>query len=1154
LHPKEGSHVGTGILFGEYELLAQSGLFDAEFYLRANPDIASLNVDPLLHYLERGCLERRDPSASFDTSHYLKLCDALGEAPVNALAHYLTVGVRRGLTPMSGVDRNRFVGRTSPGMLSIDIPRIVNGTADVSGRVGLSIVGWAVAEGPVAIDVSVDGVRVAGARHGLRRPDVAAAHPDWTSALLSGFAVHLPPKALAAGRHQVAVSLRSGNECPARVEFLMEVPDAVSEGGPSALRRRMTQAEVDRKLEMLAGHDWHPHFQLLIGIRANPDEMVAARRTLASLSRQAYSDWELSVTSGAPGDKSRAAAGRRCASLLAELSRGFEDIASHIRAAEFSEDSEADSMALSIRPNFVMRLAAGDELACDALLEFALSSAVDRDAEFLYCDDRRIDPAGKDNAYFKPGWSPDLLLATNYVGRAWCAERRMVERTGLQLATLSGCSDYDLTLRLTEAARRVVQVPRLLYQQGGLGGASEPLERKALRDALKRRKLTAAVQAGCMPGHYRIKRTVAPGRVSIIIPTCAAGGFIKRCLESLRSLTAYRDYEIICIQNIPESEGSWKRWIRKHADVMIETREPFNWSRYNNLAAARATGSFLLFLNDDTEIIDPEWLESLVEQAQRSDVGAVGPLLLYPDHSVQQAGVMLDAAGRGRHAFRHLTDGDPGYFGLARTQRNVLSVTGACLVTRRATFDVLGGFDESHSVINNDLDYCLRAWKSGLLNVYTPHSRVIHHELGSRAAVDEHYDVEKFRRQWRAVIAKGDPYFNPNLARDQELFTVETEPLEAVYAGRPLILRSSVRRILVVKLDHIGDCITAIPALRRLNAHFPDAKISVLAGRATHSVWKAEVAVDDIIEFNFFHSRSGLGKLSVLEEEKQALERMLHDRRFDLAIDLRKQPDARDILRASGARVLAGFDSQGRFPWLDVALEWDEDVPLRGKHAHVADDLMTLVDAVSIQCESGRGAILDPPRGDLSLPKAEVRRIFSKPVICVHAASGSPMRQWPLQKFAELIELLLDLEEYHVALIGGPDEVEHIEALLALLPRRSQVHNLAGRFGLDQLPKVLARAALFVGNNSGPQHWAAGLGTPTIGIHSGVVDAREWGPVGPKAVALRRAMSCAPCFLEHARDCPRGIACLTELAVADVYAACRRALPVVRPGRRLAHA
>jgi ADP-heptose:LPS heptosyltransferase/GT2 family glycosyltransferase len=1155
-------------LFGEYELLAKSGLFDDEYYLRVYPDVADLNIDPLMHYLEWGCHERRDPGAYFDTSHYLSQCKALGEMPANALFHYLTVGVKRGLTPTPhGQPIGQHGGpiRASPrargaqsqpgddppaSMLYLDIPRIVQGAADAPVRGGLSIVGWSlVSHGVAAVDIALDGQRVTGARCGLRRPDVAAAHPTWEGALLSGYAAHLPPKALAVGRHQVTVSLREDNELAARMEFQIEVQAIPDDRGPWALRHKMSQAEVDLKLSALKRLDWRPLFRVVLPLVERDEGFAKARRTLAALSRQTYPDWELWVISG--DAKTKDSLRRR--TLHSELIAGFEGIAQRIRILEgrpiIASGDQRQTPADANGRSFAACLAPGDEFGCDALLEFALASGFAREAELLYCDERRSSLVDSQvEAFFKPAWSPDLLLSTNYIGRAWYADMRLIERAGLTLGELCDLSTYEVTLRLTEAAQSIHHIPKVLYERGNSVQDSAEQERRALAGALKRRKIAGVVRAGLVAGHYRVKRKLQPERVSIIIPTCAADGLIKTCLETLRARTVYRDYEIICIENIPKQQQHWKRWLRAHADLVIQAGEPFNWSRYNNRAAERAAGKYLLFLNDDIEIIDPEWLEALLEQAQRPEVGVVGARLLYPDRSVQHGGVMLDRVGRGLHAFRHLPENDPGYFGLALTQRNVISVTGACLLTRRETFDALGRFDEAHAVINNDLDYCLRAWRKGLLNVYTPYARLIHHELASRSDIDEYYDAKKFRKRWRRVIMLGDPYFNPNLSREHEVFTIEREPVENVYAGHPLFARASVHRILIVKLDHIGDCITALPALRRLKQLFPAARISVLAARATHSIWKSEPLIEEVIEFNIFHARSGSGKLNVTEHAMQALDERLRAKKFDLAIDLRKQPDTRHVLQHTGAHILVGFDHQGRFPWLDVALEWDEDVPLRTKHGHVADDLSALVEAVATHSDADRGAVLTAPVGPLVLPDAEKRGLFSKPLICIHPAAGSPMRQWPPEKYSELIELLLDEKDFNIALIGGEDESEIAAKVLDRTDLEGQVFNLLGKLGLEDLPKLLAKAALFVGNNSGPQHLAAALGIPTIGIHSGVVDAREWGPLGPNAVAVRREMSCSPCFIEQPKDCPRALVCLTELDVISVFNSSMQML--ARPNRR----
>jgi ADP-heptose:LPS heptosyltransferase len=246
------------------------------------------------------------------------------------------------------------------------------------------------------------------------------------------------------------------------------------------------------------------------------------------------------------------------------------------------------------------------------------------------------------------------------------------------------------------------------------------------------------------------------------------------------------------------------------------------------------------------------------------------------------------------------------------------------------------------------------------------------------------------------------------------------------------------------------------------------------------------------------------------------------------------------LLQLSGARILAGFDHQGKFPWLDVALEWDEDVPLRRKHAHVAADLNMLVEMIVARSEPQQPT-LQASKSMLQLPR-DAGEIFLKPLVCVHPAAGSEMRQWPLLKFSDLINRLLERGDVHVALIGGADEEAIAHEVLSRVIKRREVFDLVGHVSLDELPSLLARAVLFVGNNSGPQHIAAALGTPTVGIHSGVVDAREWGPAGSRAVAVRRHMSCSPCFIEHSKACPRALACLTEIDSADVYRVCVRFL------------
>jgi ADP-heptose:LPS heptosyltransferase/GT2 family glycosyltransferase len=1022
-------------------------------------------------------------------------------------------------------------------LLSVDLPRLVDGEVATPIRGSLEIAGWALARrGVASIDITIDGERIKSASTGIRRLDVQRAHPDWDDALTAGFSALLPHRSLPKGQHSVSVALRDHEGHTARSEFRIVVEDAPDADGPWALRRRMTPAEIDFTSRALLENCKRASFGVVLPLPRGARSLAQARATVASLGAQAYENWNLYILTPT----------RELASLRRSLLNGLEELSNRVELLS-SKRAAGRLLGAGSAASHLMMLRPGDELGCDALVEFAVHATLHPETDFLYSDERRRNPSsGKLEAFFKPQWSPDLLLSMNYLGRAWCARADTFRRAAVSPNELATLDDYDLALRLTEHAASIRHVPATLLQASDAHSADDATERKALQQALERRGITAAVKAGRAHGTYRVRRKVATrGLVSIIIPTCAARGLIRTCIETARGVTAYPNFEIVCIENIPAEQPESKDWLRAHADAVIETDQPFNWSRFNNLAVAASRGEFLLFLNDDIEIIDPAWLDALLEQVERPEVGAVGPQLLYPDRSVQHAGMFLAGLGVARHAFCHAAEDDPGYFGLALAQRDVIAVTGACLMTRRETFESLGRFDETHDIVNNDIDYCLRVWRQGLRTIYTPHTQLIHHELASRSAIDDSYDAAAFESKWRDVFVAGDPFFHPRLDKNRDDYSVDWEPVEMVCAGHPVLSRESIRRILVVKLDHIGDCVTALPAIRRIKVHFPAARLTVLTSPASKAVWALEPAVEELIGFDFFHARSSSGLVDRTERDWRELRERLAPYRFDLAIDLRKHWESRPVLQHTGARYLAGFDIKGRFPWLDVAIEWSEDIALMRKRQQTTDELINLVDAVAAAGETDRTVIRQLPGPMAAEALAGVprsRRIFNKRVVCVHPSVGNELRQWPREYFSVLIDQLIETEDVHVILIGGPDEAALGASILKLIVHTKSVWSLIGRVRLGDLPALIARCALFVGNNSGPQHIAAGLGVPTVGIHSGVVDAREWGPMGISACAIHRVMTCSPCYLAKLEDCSRGLACLRGLLPGDVLRVCQKQL------------
>jgi ADP-heptose:LPS heptosyltransferase/GT2 family glycosyltransferase len=1023
-------------------------------------------------------------------------------------------------------------GQAKEFRFEMDSPVVANGVAVamVTGR--LTIDGWLLTRtGIASFEVFFDDQRLGDAHHGLARQDVGAAFPEWPNAVRAGFAFHCPPRSLRDGDHTVELRIRSNSGEELNRSFRISVQKPEDQQDSTAIRRRIPRVETDLMVGFLADMEYRPAFQFVLR-QDRPIEIDRVRATLDALRLQAYADWTALVLAG---DDDVAAEMKRAIDVwLPHLANRFTVISPSDADAWTAPLAHADD----VRPLLYSLLLPGDEPGTDALLELAVASGRHPERDLLYGDEVRLSPVSKEKEpFFKPDFSPDLLLSTNYIGRSWVATAALLAKTGATPASLIADGEYDLVLRCVELATGVHHIPKLLCQRSAMELDDPVLEQAALERTLGRRGIAGEVLPTPIPGTWRVKRTVPSyGKVSIIIPTCASHGYIETCINTLRAKTAYRDYEIICIDNIPQSGVAWKVWLQQNSDKVVEISDAFNWSIFNNRATEVADGEYLLFLNDDIEIIQEGWLDAMMEHARRPEVGITGPQLLYRDGKVQHAGMFLANNGIGRHAFRFAANDDPCYFGLALTQRNVMAVTGACMLVRRETFERLGRFDEAHEIVNNDLDFCLRVHRAGLLTVYTPYATLTHYELASRASLKDVFDLSQFNAAWKTTFAAGDPYFNPRLSRHADDYRPDDEPVQWVVSGAPMFLPEEIQQILVVKLDHIGDFVTALPPIRRLKKLFPHARITVLAGSASRAFVSLEPCIDEFIPFAFFHARSQLGERALTPEDYAELAEQLRPYRFDLAVDLRKHLSTRDVLKHTGARFLAGFDYLGQFPFLDIALDWDGDRMLQRKRSHVVDDLMALVGAIGHASESDR-TIMQPGPDAMPLEALpdQVRALFVKPVVAVHPGAGNVTKQWPEEHFSALIDLLVEKNGVNILLVGGPDEIELANALLENVQQRDAIASMAGKTSLADLPRLLKNCVLYIGNDSGPKHIAAAVGIPTVGIHSGVVDPVEWGPIGPHAVALRRNMTCSPCYLARSEDCPRSLACLQFLEPNLVY-------------------
>ena len=481
-------------------------------------------------------------------------------------------------------------------------------------------------------------------------------------------------------------------------------------------------------------------------------DVEAASATAASLAGQVYAEWELVLAADAAacpelGECLGPDAGRD-PRLRVVPSRG----AGRVGALAAGVDAATGEVLAIVEP--------GALLEPNALFLLARAFASDAELDVAYTDEDRLGPGGlRREPLFKPTWSPTLLLSTNYLGRL-CAMRRDLAGGGDGFTPgCEGAEEYDLALRAVERARRIEHVPEVLYHAPPGRRPTGPGGRRALEAALARRGVQGLV-ASLGPDRYRVRslRTGAP-LVSIAIPTRDRAALLRACLSSILEASTYRNFEILVADNgssDPETLDLLRSLRPPHRVLACPGK--FNWSAINNRVAREARGEHLLFLNNDVEVLTQDWIECLLEHSQMPAVGAVGARLLYPDGSIQHAGVAVGLEGFAGHPFRGLPPGAPGYGFLASAARDCSAVTGACMMVPRQAFRAVGGFDDRLGVAFNDVDFCLRLRQRGYGVVYTPHAVLRHAESATRRGRVPRSEVLLVRKRWGALAARGDPY------------------------------------------------------------------------------------------------------------------------------------------------------------------------------------------------------------------------------------------------------------------------------------------------------------------------------------------------------------------------------------------------------------
>ena len=498
------------------------------------------------------------------------------------------------------------------------------------------------------------------------------------------------------------------------------------------------------------------------------------------LINQTYSNWELCLADGSP-----------------EQNHELDSIIEKDKRIKYKFLNE--NKGIPGNTNAALSLATGDYLALldhdDTLPLFCLYEIVkcineNTNVEFIYSDEDKIvgKKAERRDPYFKPDFSPDTLRANNYITHLSVFKKSLMDKIGGFRDDYNGAQDFDVIIRATENTKNIVHIPKILYHwrvhenSTAMAAGAKPYAYEAgqrvVEDHLKRIGAKGTVKpGGDIPGIYEVEYDVIGNpKVSILIPNKDGIKLLKKCVESILKLTTYENYEIVVIENNSENDETFEYYKKLEQNEKIRVikypDKGFNYSRIINFGVRNCDSEFVMQLNNDTELLTPDWLQKFIGYCQREDVGAVGARLYYGDKSIQHAGIVVGICGLAANMLPGLPKGVHAYFGKDCLIQNVSAVTGACLFAKRSIYEEVGFMDEENFVIAfNDVDFCLKIREKGYKIIYNPYIELMHYESKSRGYENTPEKQERFEREsnnfknkWKEVIEKGDPYYNPNLS------------------------------------------------------------------------------------------------------------------------------------------------------------------------------------------------------------------------------------------------------------------------------------------------------------------------------------------------------------------------------------------------------
>lgn len=533
---------------------------------------------------------------------------------------------------------------------------------------------------------------------------------------------------------------------------------------------------------------YEPLFSIVVPLYKTP--LPYLEDLIRSIQAQTYRKWELYLSDGSGKESS-----------LKEVLRNYARKEKRIHIIENDcrlNISDNTNRALEQADgDYVVFVDHDDTLAPDALYECVKVLNREPDAEVIYTDSDKLSENGKrySEPCFKPDFNLDLLRCQNYICHLTVIQKRFLDKVGYLNSDYSGVQDYDHILRCVERTNRIVHIPKILYHWRMCPGSvavdtdNKPytyeLFQKILREHYERMGIQAEVKA-VFPGVVRtVYQLPYEPLVSVIIANKDHRDDLMRCVESLEQESEYKNLEILIVENNSVSEeifAYYDQVQRQYDNVrVLRYEKEFNYADIQNYAAVRAKGDYLLLLNNDTWLERPESIREMLGYCMRDEVGIVGAKLLYPDDTIQHAGVIVGLGGVADHAFTGMDKDEPGYCCRALCAQEYSAVTAACLMVKKSVYNAVGGMDVELKVAFNDVDFCLRVKEAGHKIIYNPFAVWYHDESKTRGAEDTPEKIERFRgeieyfqRRWADFLYKGDPAYNPNLALDRHDFALKS--------------------------------------------------------------------------------------------------------------------------------------------------------------------------------------------------------------------------------------------------------------------------------------------------------------------------------------------------------------------------------------------